>query len=124
MSRKVLIVEDSRATRELLVAALEERGDVELVAASSGFDALRELARDDFALIVTDVNMPDLNGLELLRFVRASPRHQAVPLIVVSSESKPADRARGLALGASDWLGKPFDPEELVALARRWLDPA
>lgn len=124
MSRKVLIVEDSRATRELLVAALEERGDVELVAAASGFDALRELARDDFALIVTDVNMPDLNGLELLRFVRQSPRHRDVPLIVVSSESKPADRARGLSLGASEWLGKPFDPAELVAVARRWLDPA
>jgi two-component system chemotaxis response regulator CheY len=67
--------------------------------------------------------MPDLNGLELLRFVRQSARHRELPVVVVSSEASPADRARGQALGASAWLAKPFDPEELAALAQRWLGP-
>ncbi|MCA3013775.1 MAG: response regulator, partial [Myxococcaceae bacterium] len=93
---KVLIVEDSRATRELLAAAVELAGGVEVHTAVSGFEALKVLPRHRFSLIVTDINMPDINGLELINFVKKNPNYRHVPLFVVTTEGRAQDRERGL----------------------------
>jgi two-component system chemotaxis response regulator CheY len=117
----VLIVDDSKATRELLCATLEEVPRCEVTETSSGFEALKVLPRHRFDLIITDINMPDINGLELINFVKKNPVYRDVPLFILSSENREQDRKRGLALGASEYLTKPFDPASLQTLVRRYL---
>ncbi len=118
---KVLIVEDSRATRELLAAAIEVLDGVEVFTVVSGFEALKVLPRHRFSLIITDINMPDINGLELINFVKKNPHYRQTPLFVVTTEGREQDRDRGLQLGADEYLVKPFQSEILTALARRYL---
>lgn len=121
---KVLVVEDSKATRTLLASTLEALGAVEVVTAISGFEALKVLPRHQFALIITDINMPDINGLELLSFIRQSERHRATPVLLMSTQTSGRDRERGLALGAVGYLSKPFTPEQLRDEALRHLSAA
>ncbi|MBS2029573.1 MAG: response regulator [Deltaproteobacteria bacterium] len=118
---KVLVVDDSKAARELLCATLEELPDTEVTEAVSGFDALKVLPRHQFDLIITDINMPDINGLELINFVKKNPSYRDVPLFILSSENKEQDKQRGLALGAAEYLTKPFEPPHLLELVKRHL---
>jgi two-component system chemotaxis response regulator CheY len=116
---RILVVEDSSAMRAYVRAALEEAGVVrEVVEASSGFEALRVLPRESFELAIVDINMPDVNGLELIRFMRGSEAHERTPLLVISSEASERDRERGLELGANAYLAKPFTAEALVDAVR------
>jgi len=114
---RILIVEDSAAMRTYVRSALEGApelgGDVEVVEASSGFDALRLLPRAPYDLVITDINMPNINGLELVRIVRQSPHHRQTAVLIISTQSAERDKQRGLALGADAFLAKPFTPEEL-----------
>lgn len=120
MLERVLIVEDSSAMRAFVRATLEAHGVCRnVVEAASGFEALRLLPRERFGLALVDINMPDIHGLEVIKLIRASPQHRAVPVIVISSEASPRDRERGLALGADTWLAKPFTPEQLVECVRK-----
>jgi two-component system chemotaxis response regulator CheY len=118
---KVLVVDDSKAARQLLCATLESLPDTEVSEAASGFDALKMLPRHQFDLIITDINMPDINGLELINFVKKNPSYREVPLFILSSEARDQDRQRGLALGAAEYLTKPFEPPALLDLVRRHL---
>jgi two-component system chemotaxis response regulator CheY len=120
-TRKVLIVEDSGATRELLRAAVETIVEIEVHTAISGFDALKVLPRHRFELIITDINMPDINGLELINFVKKNPHYKDTPLFVVTTEGREADRDRGLLLGANEYVIKPFQPETILGLVRQYL---
>jgi two-component system chemotaxis response regulator CheY len=121
--RRILVVEDSPTMRSFLASALEElEGKVEVTAAASGFEALRELPRRRFDLILTDVNMPDINGLELVSFVKQSPAYRAIPLVIISTERSERDREKGLGLGADAYLVKPFEAEELRRLAADLLE--
>ncbi|MDD5308194.1 MAG: response regulator [Deltaproteobacteria bacterium] len=110
---KVLVVDDSRAMRAYVRGVLKDAGPWTVVEASSGFEALRLLPREAFDLVITDINMPDINGLELVRFIRRSERQGRVPLLIVSTLSSERDRARVLELGADAFLAKPFEPEDL-----------
>lgn len=118
-TKRVLIVEDSRAMRAFVRAVLEEREAAdEVVEAESGFEAFRVLARDVFHLVIADVNMPDINGLEVVRFVRSSEQHRATPILLISSEASAEDQERGLRLGANAFLTKPFTADGLVDAIR------
>ena len=77
--KSILIVEDSTTTRSLIRAVIEELGDFNIVEAPTGFDALKLLPVQDFDLVVTDINMPDINGLELINFVKSNPRYSNIP---------------------------------------------
>lgn len=121
-SQRALVVDDSPTIRNFVTATLEAAG-YEVLAAKSGFEALKLLPSNSFHLIVTDVNMPDINGLELVRYVRNSPVHKTTPLIIISTDGRERDRDRGMALGASAYLVKPFQPETLLALARQVTAP-
>ena len=99
--------------RAALEGTPELGSDGEIIEAASGFDALRLLPRAEYDLVITDINMPDINGLEVVRFVRKSERHREITLLIISTQSSERDRARGMALGADCFLAKPFTPEEL-----------
>jgi two-component system chemotaxis response regulator CheY len=117
--QRILIVEDSATMRSLLASTLEELDvPVKVTVASSGFEALRFLSRESFDLVVTDINMPDINGLELVSFVKSNAKYRLVPLIIVSTEGSERDRDKGLGLGADAYMVKPFEPEALRQVAR------
>jgi two-component system chemotaxis response regulator CheY len=116
--RNVLIVEDSKAIRSMMRVSLEEAGGFFVVEAANGFEALKALPSRRFDLIVTDINMPDINGLELIGFVRSNPAYRDIPLIIVSTEKSDEDKKRGLALGASSYVIKPFTKEDLMSAVR------
>jgi two-component system chemotaxis response regulator CheY len=117
--KHILIVEDSPTMRALLSSALEELDTpVKVTEAENGFAALRCLPRESFDLVVTDINMPDINGLELVSFIKSNATYRSIPLIIVSTEGSERDREKGVSLGADAYLVKPFDPEafrEIVA---------
>lgn len=114
LSVRVLVVEDSSAMRAFVRAALESDGDFDVIEAASGFEALRVLPRDRFDLAIVDINMPDINGLELVAFMRKTDPHKATPIIVISTEASERDRGRALGLGANAFVAKPFTPESLL----------
>lgn len=114
----ILIVDDSAAMRSLLAATLETAGDVTVIQANNGFEALRMLPREQINLVLTDINMPDINGLELLSFIRNNPLYKELPVIVISTEGSRKDIEKGLALGATAYLVKPFKPEQLLELVK------
>lgn len=105
--------------RDYVSLILEAEGEYEVHEVGNGFDALRALPRDLFGLIVTDINMPDVSGIELTRFVRQTPRHANTPLIVISSEASVVDKDRAMAAGASAFVAKPFTAPEFLEAIRR-----
>lgn len=125
---RVLVVEDSGATRALVRAVLEQPpfadgfGGIVVEEASSGFDAMRTLPRGAFELLVTDVNMPDINGLELVRFVRRSETLRSLPIVIISTQSTSRDVDRALQLGAQTFVAKPFTPDTLHDACRRAIE--
>lgn len=114
--RHVLVVDDSGPARLLIRQALESWARrsgqrIEVVEAENGFEALRELPRTPFDLVLTDVNMPTLSGLELIRMIRARPEQNGLPVVAVSTERDAEDAERASRAGADAYLGKPFDSE-------------
>jgi two-component system chemotaxis response regulator CheY len=118
---RILIVEDSAAMRAYVRAALESDGSWEVVEAGSGLEALRLLPRGPYRLVITDINMPDLSGLELISFIRKS-QHRSTPIVIISTEGRETDRERAMALGANAYLTKPFRPDNLIDAVRPFLD--
>ena len=121
--KTILIVEDSATTRSLIRAVIDELGEYETVEAGSGFEALKILPQQQYDLIVTDINMPDINGLELINFVRNNPRYQHIPIVIVSTERSEEDKKRGMALGATAYVTKPFKSSELQEIIKKILIP-
>ena len=124
---KILVVEDSSSMRAYLTTIIEsgtESYELEIVEAASGFEALKTLPHHKFDAILTDINMPDINGLELIRFVRQSAHHRQIAVLIISTESTEEDRRRAAALGAEEYLVKPFQAGELVEKLRRLLKVA
>jgi two-component system chemotaxis response regulator CheY len=119
MGKTILIVEDSSMTRSMIRAVAEEFDDMDTVEASSGFEALRQLPSREFDMIITDINMPDINGLELINFVKHDPRFKDIPLLIISTEKSEEDKLRGMRMGADAYITKPFKPEELQETIRK-----
>ncbi len=120
---KILVVEDSHSMRAYLATMLEsdENGELEIVEASSGFEALKLLPHHRLDAILTDINMPDINGLELVSFLKNHPQYRSIPIMVISTEGSEEDRKRAAALGAEEYLVKPFEPDELTNKLRKLL---
>ena len=119
--KNVLVVEDSRAIRSMIRVSLEEAGGFFAVEAGNGFEALKTLPTRRFDLIITDINMPDINGLELIGYVKSNPTYRDIPLIIVSTEKTEEDKKRGLTLGAAGYVVKPFRKEELMSMVTKVL---
>lgn len=123
-TKTILIADDSAAMRAMLVAVVESVGDFQIVEASSGFEALRLLPREHVDLIMTDVNMPDINGLELISYLRNNPNYKNIPVFIISTEGSAKDVEKGKQLGADEYVVKPFSPESLQQLISRYLNKA
>jgi two-component system chemotaxis response regulator CheY len=122
---KILLVEDSSSMRSYLANIIENgTDDLEIVEAENGFEALKTLPHHKFDAILTDINMPDINGLELVSFLKNHPIYKSIPIMVISTESSEEDRHRAAALGAEEYLCKPFEAAELVDKLRRLLHVA
>ena len=119
--KNVLIVEDSSTMRSLIVSTVEIIEDVDVTETASGFEALKILPQKRFDLIMTDINMPDINGLELAKFVKTNVDYKDIPLIIISTEGSDKDRERGMQLGADEYVIKPFKPEQLQKLVTKYL---
>ncbi|MAG31793.1 MAG: two-component system response regulator [Deltaproteobacteria bacterium] len=112
--QRILIVEDSATMRLLIASSLEGiELPVKIVEAENGFEALRFLPRESFDLVITDINMPDINGLELVSFIKSNEKYASIPLVIISTEGSERDREKGLGLRADAYIVKPFDPETL-----------
>lgn len=127
--RRVLIVEDSNAVRTFVRGALEDEdfqravGGFDVLEAASGFEAMALMPRGPFACIVTDINMGDINGLEIVNFVRKSEHHRDTPVVIISTQSSTRDIERGLSLGANAYLPKPFSAAALQDIVRQLVAP-
>jgi two-component system chemotaxis response regulator CheY len=121
---KILVVEDSSSMRAYLTMIIEsgtETYDLDILEAGSGFEALKMLPHHSFDAILTDINMPDINGLELVSFLKNHPVYRKIPVMVISTESSDSDRKRAEALGAEEYLAKPFEANDLMQKLRRLL---
>ena len=119
---QVLVVDDSRVMREMIVACLRAAPGLEFGHAGSGLEAIERLSLKPFDLLVLDLNMPDIGGLEVIEFVRGQDRLRRLPILVVTSRDDEASRARALATGASSFMTKPFAPDAILAEVRALLD--
>jgi two-component system chemotaxis response regulator CheY len=116
-----LVVEDSAMMRQLLVFALSRVKQLKVTEADDGVDGLRKLAAAKFDIILTDINMPIMDGLKLVRRVRTDPVHKDVPIVIITTESAEEDRQRALSLGANAYITKPIQAPQVIAKVRELL---
>jgi two-component system chemotaxis response regulator CheY len=116
----ILAVDDSRAMREMVSLTLREAG-FEVSCARDGVEALALAQRERFGLVITDINMPGLDGIALIRALRALPDYRHTPILTLTTDDSAEQKQSGRAAGATGWMVKPFDPECLLATLRRVL---
>ncbi len=120
MAKKILSVDDSASVRQMVTFALETAG-YQTVQASDGKEALAVLKTTPVDMIITDLNMPNLNGIDLIKQVRAMPNFKFVPIVLLTTESEDKKKAEGKAAGATGWIVKPFNQDQLLAVVKKLL---
>lgn len=118
MSKTILTIDDSRMMREMLLMVLQGAG-FNVVQAEDGVEGLEALARAAPDLIITDINMPRMDGYGVIEGVRQDPRYRAMPILVLSTESSPEKKKRARDAGATGWIVKPFQADTLIDVVRR-----
>lgn len=118
MAKQILAVDDSKTMRDMVTFTLSNAGFA-VSCAEDGVAALALLKQKQVDLIITDLNMPNMDGLSLIRNLRADPRFRATPILMLTTEGDSEKKAQGKGAGATGWLVKPFNPEKLVELANR-----
>lgn len=120
MSKTILTVDDSASIRQMVAFTLRDAGHT-LVEAVDGRDALAKFGLQPVDLVLTDLNMPNMNGIELIRQIRAVPAGRFVPILLLTTESEPAKKVEARAAGATGWIVKPFTPDQLIAVIAKVL---
>jgi len=120
MPKTILTADDSASVRQMVSFTLREAG-YDVVEAVDGLDALDKLNGSTVNMLITDLNMPNLDGIELIRQMRAQPQFKFMPIIMLTTESQDSKKQEGRAAGATGWIVKPFKPEQLVAVAKKVL---
>ncbi|HEU4694983.1 MAG TPA: response regulator [Vicinamibacterales bacterium] len=120
--RTILVVDDSPTIRKMVRAALGSLSDVDFIEASSGLQAIETLALHPVRMVMLDLNMPDMHGLDVLRFLRSHGQYRTLPVMVLTTRGDEASRETVLEAGATSYLTKPFSPSLLAASVRELLD--
>ena len=120
---KLLVVEDSPTMRQLIVFALKRIRGIQAVEANDGVDALKKLNAEKFDLIITDINMPIMDGLKLVSMVRNDPNYKETPIVIITTEGANEDRERALALGADEYITKPIQTMQILETVKKLLSP-
>jgi two-component system chemotaxis response regulator CheY len=120
LTKTVLTIDDSKSVRDMVAFALQPEGYTVVQAedGSKGLDQLRSVSPQ---LVITDLNMPVMDGISFIEAARKDPKGTGVPIIMLTTETSPDMKARGKAAGATGWIDKPFDPAKLVAVAKKLL---
>ncbi len=119
---KALVVEDSPAMRQLIVFALKRIKGLEVSEAEDGVGALKLISQDKFDILLTDINMPVMDGLKLVSLVRQDDTHKNIPVVIITTEGAHADRERAMTLGANAYITKPIQAAQVVDCVRRLLN--
>ena len=114
MHHSILVVDDSRMMRDIVTYALECAGYTTLTQAEDGIDALEKIKENSFDLIITDINMPRMDGIELCKRLKQQEGYSSIPIIVLTTESSDEIKTRGREAGAWAWILKPFVPDDLL----------
>jgi two-component system chemotaxis response regulator CheY len=120
---EILVVDDSKVMREMIVACLRGLHDANFTHAASGLEAIERLSLGAFDLVFLDLNMPDISGFEVVEFIRGQDALRELPVIVVTTRGDDGSRTRALAAGATRFMTKPFDPDDILREVRDILGP-
>lgn len=120
MSKMIMTADDSTSIRQMVGFTLKQAG-YDVIEAVDGQDAVNKLAGTSIHMLITDLNMPNMDGLELIKQVRAMPQFKFIPIIMLTTESQTDIKQKGKAAGATGWIVKPFKPEQLVAVVKKVL---
>jgi two-component system chemotaxis response regulator CheY len=116
--KTIMTVDDSASLRQMICVVLRS-GGYQVVEAVDGEDGLSKLANRELDLVLTDVNMPKMDGLEFTRRLRAMPQYKFTPIVLLTTESHFDKKQQGKAVGATAWIVKPFDPDQLLAVVKK-----
>ena len=116
-----MVVEDSPTMRQLIVFALKRIKGLEVIEADDGVDALRKMQQAKLDILITDINMPIMDGLKLVKRVRSDEQLKAIPIVIITTEGADEDRQRALALGANSYITKPIQAPQVIQLVRETL---
>ena len=120
MTKKILTADDSPSMRQMVAFTLKEAG-YDVVEAEDGVDALNKLKADKVDMVITDLNMPNMDGLQLIEAIRGIPDYKFIPIIMLTTESDESKKRAGKSVGATGWLVKPFKPPQLTAVIKKVL---
>jgi len=120
MTRKFLVVDDSASMRQLVSFTIKDAG-YDVSVAENGKDALAKLSNGKVDMVITDLNMPDMDGIELIKKLRAMPDYKFTPIIMLTTESQELKKQEGRQAGASGWIVKPFSPEQLLGVVKKFV---
>jgi two-component system chemotaxis response regulator CheY len=121
MSKRVLVVDDSSTMRELLTEAVRRVGDIEVVSAGDGVEALQKLAASHFDLLITDIGMPVMDGLALIGRIRARESVRSLPVVIMSAMGSWEERTRASELGVDEYIMKPVQAPQVIAVVKKLL---
>lgn len=120
MSKTFLIVDDSASMRQLIAFTIKDAG-YDVLLAENGRDALEKMSRAKIDMVITDLNMPEMDGITFIRELRGKADYKFVPIIMLTTESQEAKKQEGRAAGASGWIVKPFSPSQLMDVVKKFV---
>jgi len=120
MAKTFLIVDDSASMRQLVSFAIKDAG-FDVVVAENGKDALGKLQGSKVDMVITDLNMPEMDGIELIKQIRGLPDYKFAPIVMLTTESQEEKKQEGRQAGASGWIVKPFSPEQLLGVVKKFV---
>jgi two-component system chemotaxis response regulator CheY len=118
---EILVVDDSKVMRDMIIACLRAEPGLSFMHAASGLEAIEKLSLKSFDLVVLDLNMPDIGGIEVVEFIRGQDQLKALPIVIVTTRGDDSSQARSLEAGADRFMVKPFSPQSILGVVRELL---
>ncbi|MBF0240545.1 MAG: response regulator [SAR324 cluster bacterium] len=118
MGKVIMTVDDSPSIRQMVTFTLKNAG-YEVVEAVDGADAINKVKQHSVNMVITDLNMPNVDGIELIKQLRANPAHKFTPIVMLTTESQDTKKQEGRSAGATGWIVKPFKPDQLIAVVKK-----